>query len=529
MRTEYIYLLQLREFVNTTEPIYKVGMTKKENHVRFNQYPKGSILLFQMICDDCKTIEKKIITLFKQNFKLQTNIGHEYFEGKYERMIDIIYSVIKNEKSECEPNKEENGNDKSEKEENDNEETDNDKPTYEITTYEEWIKFNGLHQIVITNKKGIGFVRFKNQLWRKIYDKNRLDYDEYNMENLSDYIEKNNEDSLYLYKNYRNILTNEVITWKNFINLDETEIENYKEIKDKYENGFLVNEKCFLVTLLYSRDKIFKDIVKICYVKRYESYILDYHDYVFSVKHSNHYSRSLSYVIFNSVTFTFIHDDELINNKILTDEHHGARSVFVKSVVNTNVVDDILNSLISRDIKREYKKLVYNLLVEQEEKEIIFYDNTKLLLTQWLKDLLYAISGHKFYVESSEYYENKSEFKKKIEKSKPRCVFISMYRLLNGKITPLFERQINDFRKLGFQNIIVCQKDKHMYNEMYNITNYRNYLHDNKELLMKCIKEENKGKNYELESWEHEIQYDDNIFNKPDLLLTNFLKWCCTK
>lgn len=63
MIINYIYLLQEREFVKTKETIYKVGMTKKENYIRFNQYPNGSILLFQMICNDCNYIEKEIINI----------------------------------------------------------------------------------------------------------------------------------------------------------------------------------------------------------------------------------------------------------------------------------------------------------------------------------------------------------------------------------------------------------------------------------------------------------------------------------
>ena len=45
MMTNYIYLLQEREFIKTKENVYKIGMTKKENHKRFNQYPKGSIFV----------------------------------------------------------------------------------------------------------------------------------------------------------------------------------------------------------------------------------------------------------------------------------------------------------------------------------------------------------------------------------------------------------------------------------------------------------------------------------------------------
>jgi hypothetical protein len=95
--TNYIYLLQEREFIKTKEPIYKVGMTKKENHERFNQYPKGSVLLFQMICDDCKNIEKHVINIFKEKCIQRKDIGNEYFEGDYIIMIDNIYLTIKNE------------------------------------------------------------------------------------------------------------------------------------------------------------------------------------------------------------------------------------------------------------------------------------------------------------------------------------------------------------------------------------------------------------------------------------------------
>lgn len=56
MKINYVYLLQEREFIKTNENIYKVGRTKKENYQRFNQYPKSSILLFQTICNNCKTI-----------------------------------------------------------------------------------------------------------------------------------------------------------------------------------------------------------------------------------------------------------------------------------------------------------------------------------------------------------------------------------------------------------------------------------------------------------------------------------------
>ena len=99
----YIYLLQEREFTKTNENIYKIGMTQKDNLERFNQYPKGSLLLFQMICNDCKNIENCLIKIFKEKFIQRKDIGTEYFEGNYKSMIDIIYLTIKDEciKDEC--------------------------------------------------------------------------------------------------------------------------------------------------------------------------------------------------------------------------------------------------------------------------------------------------------------------------------------------------------------------------------------------------------------------------------------------
>ena len=96
MKPNYIYLLKLREFIKTNENIYKIGMTKKDNLTRFNQYPNGSMLLFQMICNDCNSLERNIIKLFVDDTNIihRKDIGNEYFEGDYNYMISIIYKSI---------------------------------------------------------------------------------------------------------------------------------------------------------------------------------------------------------------------------------------------------------------------------------------------------------------------------------------------------------------------------------------------------------------------------------------------------
>ena len=93
--TNYIYLLQEREFIKTDENIYKIGKTKQTNNKRFNSYPKGSILLFQVICEDCDLMEIELIKLFDINFEKCKQIGNEYFKGSYYKMIDLIYNIVK--------------------------------------------------------------------------------------------------------------------------------------------------------------------------------------------------------------------------------------------------------------------------------------------------------------------------------------------------------------------------------------------------------------------------------------------------
>jgi hypothetical protein len=94
MLTNYVYLLREREFIKSNEEIYKIGKTTKPNHTRFNQYPKGSVLMFQIMCNDCSITEKNIISIFKTKFNHQKDIGSEYFEGDYTEMMAVMYSVV---------------------------------------------------------------------------------------------------------------------------------------------------------------------------------------------------------------------------------------------------------------------------------------------------------------------------------------------------------------------------------------------------------------------------------------------------
>jgi len=91
---QYIYLIQEREFTKTGEPIYKIGKTKQENLTRFKQYSKGSQMLCQLISKDCDEDERVLLGKFRNSYVPRKDVGSEYFEGDYEKMIQDIYETI---------------------------------------------------------------------------------------------------------------------------------------------------------------------------------------------------------------------------------------------------------------------------------------------------------------------------------------------------------------------------------------------------------------------------------------------------
>jgi hypothetical protein len=499
MAAQYIYLIKLREFINANQEVYKVGRTKQENQTRLKQYPKGSVLYFQMICFDCNNIEKKVLNLFKEIFNPRKDIGSEYFEGDYKEMISIIYSTIKQEKPNTEhaTHEEECATYESNLD-NENEyiESDEEEIRYDIKTYEEWIKYTEIAGIIITNKKkGEGYFRFKGQLWRELYDKNRFDFDEKHMEVLSEVIEHN-----------------QPILWK--IDSCGSELLDGKKLHEQKQQYKL------LISVDYNVEEICKDIIKKCYINNCEYYDLKPYEYVFwSSKPDSEKLGRVEYSIFNSQTFTFNDVDMLINNKILTSTHQGMGCVLVKNTCDVNIVDNILDNLIEPDIKDKYKTLLHNLIVKPNEKLIIFYDSDECLMTTFVTDLLYAILGSGAYVSSDEYYHNKKDFINNIKITKPRCILIKNIQGVK------LETQLNTFEKIGFKNIIVYDCYQQPRKPNYNIAKYKNYLQQNKQVLMSLIKEENR---YEPDHWDSEIQHNDSIFYNSTLLKTNFLRWSCT-
>ena len=271
---------------------------------------------------------------------------------------------------------------------------------------------------------------------------------------------------------------------------------------NNYEEGW--------INISYNVESILNDTINKCSETTPNIVNLSYDEYIVSGKEGAN--------IFNASNFSFtLINDELIDNKILTEDKQGNRSLHAKNNINTDIVDGILSSFVPEDTKHEYKKLMYNILVKQDNR-IIFNDYKFNYLSKWLRDLLQMLCPNSI-AYSENFYENKSNFKQSMKKYNYRCVFVDEDTINNKNI----KKQIYDMCKLGFKNIIVLNKDKN--NTIYDVNNVSQYLHKNKEKISMYIKQ-HQDPQY-LPKLPIDINQLNYIFYCNNMLLIEFLKWCC--
>lgn len=92
---QYVYLIRLREFINTNEPLYKIGRTTQEPGKRMASYPKDSEVILFVKVNDCQVIENLIKERFTKKFNHETDKGSEYFSGDVYLMMDEIITIVK--------------------------------------------------------------------------------------------------------------------------------------------------------------------------------------------------------------------------------------------------------------------------------------------------------------------------------------------------------------------------------------------------------------------------------------------------
>jgi hypothetical protein len=89
-----VYIVQTSESIKLKENVYKVGRTKQKGTKRMNGYPKGSELMLQEKVDDDIKMEKAILSVFSNKYKLREDYGKEYFEGDYSDMRQTFRTIV---------------------------------------------------------------------------------------------------------------------------------------------------------------------------------------------------------------------------------------------------------------------------------------------------------------------------------------------------------------------------------------------------------------------------------------------------
>lgn len=93
----YIYLILLREFKRSKESVVKLGRTNSVP-TRMMDYPKGSRLLFATFVGNMKEAEADLLQQFRDKYVSRRDIGREYFEGEYMRMLTDVTQYALNQK-----------------------------------------------------------------------------------------------------------------------------------------------------------------------------------------------------------------------------------------------------------------------------------------------------------------------------------------------------------------------------------------------------------------------------------------------
>lgn len=88
-----VYLIIEREFVKSSENIFKLGKTRTMVH-RAKKYPNGSNILVVLPCADCDATEKKLLDVFRNTFHPRKDIGSEYFEGDPMSIIKTFMDTV---------------------------------------------------------------------------------------------------------------------------------------------------------------------------------------------------------------------------------------------------------------------------------------------------------------------------------------------------------------------------------------------------------------------------------------------------
>lgn len=515
-----------------------MGKTKQENLQRFKQYPKGSKLILQQVCDDCDILETQLIRDFKNKYIHRKDIGNEYFEGDYNEMIKDIHNKITNnvatsEDIDCEDDNILCNN------EHEKDENEADYKLY-IDDFDKWSKIHRFYDENVTNE----YIQLTNSYNVK---KNMEIKDTFNKR--QPYIIRKYEDYKQISPTIQSIIITDKNKQKGYILLNGSKHQhiiyeyNHKipvdeqecllgwikyHSKDEFQKDNIMyytkesfdetNALCMpigirlddTITPFYcDYDKIIKDLCKTCFNDKIQLYTLQQYEYFISIDNCD------ADCILNTKTWQ-ITDYNPETDKLLTscdmtsDIFYINKNTFQE--IDTKFVGDTIKLLLDNTrLYEQYKQLCYNIFVEHQ-KDITLIDDTYgtyylSYISNWITNLLNCLLPVKSFI-----HITNDKCGEKIPNKYNKDI-----RLIIIKYNSDINRQVAKLQHLGYKNIII------MKNHHNNIPiAYNNFVSSNM-VKIKQLSEVHTTKDNHYDCLY--IPYE--VFDAKRLLLNNFLKWCC--
>ena len=497
--SHYIYLIQLREFIKTNEPVYKIGKTTQDGMNRIKQYPKGSRIILFMKCKNCHDLERIIKEKFIKKYRIRRDIGSEYFEGDEEKMYwSIIYLLIKEKiKTEEDSDESDEESDMSDTDISTDDKEDSDNMKEEeivVSSYADYMKYSKIREIIITSKKTHeGYLRFDNTVWRYLHN---IKHAERNGQETLDGFIRNDNSTTCL---YRDTVTNKIGSF--------TDMNDSRHLR--------------IVNINYRYDSIIKDIVEKCYQEHPTEFVPQYHQFFVGTSITG---EGYSTRLFDAKHIEFYPIERYINGKYTT-RSEGSRSIRTEGDCRIDIVDTIIRQLIPRSQHRNlFRTLCYAVLVDSFSSPYVFYDTCYYKdehhqLSSWLSSITYTLGIESIPVldlgDVSSKKSPLSEFIKENKDTRARCVSLVNIR----------EEDIHSYvetirEKLGIMFFIVRKKTNNSKESIYDFNGYKKYMKENCEDIKHRIPSSAHHRDF--------VEDIDNIFYSTEMLFTNFLKWCVT-
>ena len=489
MTHNYIYLLQQREFFVQQQNIYKIGMSERCIKKRLAEY-KRCHKVSVWPCDNCKEMEKIIITEFKKHFKLRRDLeSTELFEGDYEHMQQIINNII-------------NSNNIDVKLRADALKLKNTRLNNKIIRLRNNIislqsRISTMYTLDELQREKTDLetdvIEEMKEMYNTILHQNDINDDTDTDDDINDdthIITDNNADgSMMTYKKYLSHAKKTIII---------TNKKNIKGFYQKHGNFYWDDIKNmqdleYIIKSYNKNNFLLKDILLNCYNKNAKQDILQYHEILLSIGNMP--------VIFDLKELKLTRWNMIMTENLIHPIDIEDRSFMLENI-NTDIIDKIFSDYLSNSEKITYKNFMYNLLVN--ETHFVEYECSDEILLYLTLEIFKKYKGH------LPIYKHEHELS--------GGNIVDSYLYITDDILSPIEKILCVSKKIN--NIIIMNKV---------ILKSKNHNFD-KDRFDKIINKYLRDINLNVIGYDYHIKNNHaNLFITPHYLLLHFIKWCATK